>query len=1430
MTVLGAFSPGLLTACDSSGFHIDDYYDNGDGTFTVEMTIMVAGDITTDCGSTWGFFWTVDAPIISVSPGGLTSSNGTTINPVITGMTVTWGDPNGTWPTTPFVDAEPGSLTSDEHFQVTIILGGQGSQWNGGGQEAGGCPDFGCGAIASNYEGELPCLEPFITVAPVPPQCPGVPFTLTATPTPPYLTDMVTWEPGGLTGETITMTLSETTEVTITASNSCAEYTTTLIVEVIPLPTIFALTEDLEVCEGFPAILEVSPANEDLVVWDPGGSVGNVLIVTPTTSPTIYTATASNQCDEASVLIAVTTIPPPTVEITNDDELVCGGEEVELESVATNADQVEWLPGNISGETISVNPPVTTQYTVIASSSCGAAFDSVTVEVASTDTVQINLSACEGGSVMYNGIPLSAGSSNTFTFQNVAGCDSVVNVTVASLPVYETTLTLEACSGETVTYEGQQLSPGQTEEFTFTALNGCDSVVTVNVQELPTYTSSLALTTCEGTTITYQGQPLSPGQTEEFTFTALNGCDSVVTVSVNALPVYNQTVTLQTCTGTTIPYNGQNLAPGSTTVFNLTTLNGCDSTVTVTVEELANFSTSVQLEACTGTTVSFNGQQLAPGTVTTFNFTTASGCDSIVTVTVNEVAVIETQVQLSACTGTSVMYNNQPLQPGTTTEFTFTTSQGCDSVVTVTVEELVTYALPLTLQACTGTTIEYNGQTLSPGTTTDVTLTASNGCDSVVTVTVEELNDVTASLTLEACEGESVFFNGQQLDAGSVTDFQFTSSLGCDSILTVTVEEHPVYAGGVVLQACTGTMAIFNGVPLPPGTTVDFTLTTIHGCDSVIAVTVEEVETIETDLEFETCEGTFINYNGQQLPPGTQTDFTFTSQNGCDSIVTVTVELSDMLTGSEILEACSGTTVMYNGQALNPGTVTNFTLQTANGCDSVVAVTVVELETFASALSLEACTGSAVTYNGQQLMPGTVTDFTLTALNGCDSVVTVAVEELPVLTQSVTLQTCTGTTVTYNGQQLMPGTVTDFTFTTVQGCDSIVTVTVEEVPALAESITLRACTGSMVTYNGQQLMPGTVADFNFVSTQGCDSIVTVTVEELLPQTGTEQLAACEGELVAYHGQMLPAGSVTDVVLAAANGCDSVVTVTVEALAASSATVTLQGCEGETLLYNGQPVTPGTSMDFTFTNAAGCDSIVTVTTLAPIPIVETFDDLVICEGESAIIFGQVVSDAGTYSQTYTSAAGCDSVHYVTLEVLYDVAVSFQDSIVIGLGEAVVLQPIVTSGATLSFQWDEDPTLSCFDCPNPTASPLFTTTYYLTVSTDQGCESSANVQVAVRKERGIYIPNSFSPNGDGINDVFMVFTKPDIVANIRSFLVFSRWGETVYQFYNFPPNDPQYGWDGKYRGEEMNPAVFAFWVEVEFVDGVVQFYKGDVTLVK
>ena len=321
--------------------------------------------------------------------------------------------------------------------------------------------------------------------------------------------------------------------------------------------------------------------------------------------------------------------------------------------------------------------------------------------------------------------------------------------------------------------------------------------------------------------------------------------------------------------------------------------------------------------------------------------------------------------------------------------------------------------------------------------------------------------------------------------------------------------------------------------------------TATNGCDSVVTVTVEELDEFASDLTLTACSSETVDYNGTTLAPGSVTDFTFTATNGCDSVVTVTVEELDEFASDLTLTACSSETVDYNGTSLSPGSVTDFTFTATNGCDSVVTVTVEELDEFASDLTLTACSSETVDYNGTSLAPGSVMDFTFTATNGCDSVVTVTVEELDEFASDLTLTACSSETVDYNGTSLSPGSVTDFTFTAANGCDSVVTVTVEELDEFASDLDLSACLGETVDYNGTLLAPGSVTDFTFTASNGCDSVVTVTVDTLFPVETFEEIMICPEDSIDIFGIPTNTPGTYMMVFTAANGCDSTHTITLD---------------------------------------------------------------------------------------------------------------------------------------------------------------------------------------------------------------------------------------------------------------------------------------------
>ena len=211
------------------------------------------------------------------------------------------------------------------------------------------------------------------------------------------------------------------------------------------------------------------------------------------------------------------------------------------------------------------------------------------------------------------------------------------------------------------------------------------------------------------------------------------------------------------------------------------------------------------------------------------------------------------------------------------------------------------------------------------------------------------------------------------------------------------------------------------------------------------------------------------------------------------------------------------------------------------------------------------------------------------------------------------------------------------------------------------------------------------------------------------------------------------------------------------------------------------------------------------------------------------------EPATYDLMILDANGCENnftfdIHQPQ-ELNIELILSIEgDTNVIALGEDLTMTGMVNvpEDSLEIIQWEPAELVSCDTCLQVTSEPTQQTTFSLTVE-DNGCEDSESVTIFVSKERNVYVPNAFSPNNDNINDRFMIFADVEQAVTVKSFLVFDRWGEVMHQLSDFPPNDPMYGWDGTFRKKNMAPGIYTWFAEVQFIDGQVVMFKGEVALV-
>ena len=354
------------------------------------------------------------------------------------------------------------------------------------------------------------------------------------------------------------------------------------------------------------------------------------------------------------------------------------------------------------------------------------------------------------------------------------------------------------------------------------------------------------------------------------------------------------------------------------------------------------------------------------------------------------------------------------------------------------------------------------------------------------------------------------------------------------------------------------------------------------------------------------------------------------------------------------------------------------------------------------------------------LQPLTTTQYTLLANDGgdCYSSDTLTVTVHPNIFATFNFQTCEGTPVDIFGQQVAAAGTYEQTFVSSTGCDSTVEVHLEVLPLMNTSESFTICTGEAISIFGE--LTDTPGAYNQMNTgeNGCDSIHTIYLEILPTIIMTESIESCSGESFELFGEQVSESGLYEATFTATSGCDSIHQVSVvfweEALTSEEIAI----CAGESVDIFGDQVTTAGEFEEVFTSIAGCDSTHHISVVV-LPIQMTLEEIIICEGESVELFGQIVTQAGNYAEVFTSANGCDSIHQYQLTVLEN-AESFQ-----------VIN--ICPGETANVFGEEIPDQG---------------TYQQNFEAANGCDSLAVIEVVVAEE--ITFTAEISPSCEGASN--------------------------------------------------------------------------------
>ncbi len=490
-------------------------------------------------------------------------------------------------------------------------------------------------------------------------------------------------------------------------------------------------------------------------------------------------------------------------------------------------------------------------------------------------------------------------------------------------------------------------------------------------------------------------------------------------------------------------------------------------------------------------------------------------------------------IEATACD--SYQWNNETYTESGEYQQTFTAANGCDSVVTL--HLTVNYSnTGIDEQTACDSYTWIDGSTYTASTNEPTyTLTNAEGCDSVVTLHLTISHSNTGTDEQIACDSYTWIDGNTYTESTNEPTYTLTNTAGCDSVLTLHLTINYSNTGIDNQTACDSYTWIDGNTYTASTNEPTYTLTNAAGCDSVVTLHLTVNYPLAEFVEVTACDS--YQWNSETYIESGEYQQTFTAANGCDSVVTLHLTINHSNTGTDEQVACDSYTWIDGNTYTESTNGPTFTLSNVEGCDSVVTLHLTINQSLTERVEIEAC--DSYEWNGETYAESGDFVQTLQTVNGCDSVVTLHLT-VNRNTGIDTQRACDSYTwidgVTYTESTIEP----TFTLTNVAGCDSVVTLhlTINRNTGID---TQTACDSYTwidgITYAESTTEP----TFTLTNAAGCDSVVTLHLTISHNNTGIDNQTACDSYTWIDGNTYTESTNEPTYTLTNAAGCDSVVT-------------------------------------------------------------------------------------------------------------------------------------------------------------------------------------------------------------------------------------------------------------------------------------------------
>jgi hypothetical protein len=660
-------------------------------------------------------------------------------------------------------------------------------------------------------------------------------------------------------------------------------------------------------------------------------------------------------------------------------------------------------------------------------------------------------------------------------------------------------------------------------------------------------------------------------------------------------------------------------------------------------------------------------------------------------------------------------------------------------------------------------------------------LSTINGCDSLIYfLNLSTVDTIYIKQSVATCDVYS--WNNKLITQSGTYVFDTLNQFGCDSIISLDLIINKSSINKIQHSACDS--YTWNGKTYDKSGFYTFQTMNQAGCDSTIKLELIIHKSDTTNLTIETCDS--YVWNGRTYSQSGIYTLDTMNQNGCDSSLTLDLSINSIIQMSTSQSSCDSLT--WNGITYTQSGIYKDTTQSSKGCDSI---TTLQLTIFKSNQSLTLQTScNSYSWNGTTYTKsGTYTFATQNAAR-CDSIATLQLTINQPTNSTTNINTCDS--LIWNNIIYKQSGTYQYTTLNASGCDSIATLNLSINPSNQIHIQLTAC--NSYPWNGKTYTQSGSYNYQTINSTGCDSITTLELNIIPSSIKDTSITVCDS--ITFLNKALNTNGNYTFTLQNTQGCDSVINLNLN-INSQHFKSNISTCGSYQWNVNGTSYDSSGIYIAKYTNRSACDSTYQLD-LTIHKNYEIKEKAEVCKEYLWPVNKVLYTQSGDYIYPLKTNHGCDSI--IKLNLLVNPEFQHTDTV------------ITTDAYTWPINQKTYPTSG---------------TYKEIYQTQNGCDSIHLLLLSINKDVSIYYPNIIHPGG--LNSFFTIYVY-GASATIKTLSIYDRWGERIWQKQNFPPNELQQGWDGKFKDQDVMPGVYVWHAEIVLKDGSVIMEKGDVTVVR